>query len=152
MSKATRISEMAKFHFGNTIFCADGEDGMLADVVFDAPARCMTYIGVKQRRLFGKSAHLPFESVIKAAGDGITLKAKRAELAAAGDAAPGGVSLDSKSIVERVGAAGRGTLKLVATQPESGELAYIVAHNLRAGQNTMLQAEYVTEVAKGQIS
>ncbi len=32
MSKATAISEMAKFHFGNTMFCSDGEGGVLATV------------------------------------------------------------------------------------------------------------------------
>ncbi|GAC1565719.1 MAG: hypothetical protein NVS3B14_04420 [Ktedonobacteraceae bacterium] len=152
MSKATRISEMAKFHFGNTIFCADGEGGTLEDVVIDPVTRLLTHIGVKQHRLFGKTAHLPFESVVSATGDGVTIKAKRAEVAAAGAAAPGGAYLDGKSKVERAGAAGRSTLKMVAAQPGSGELIYIVARNLRAGQNTLLRAEYVTGIAKGQIT
>src|ERR1700680_4039518 len=152
MSKAIRISEMAKFHFGNTIFCSDGEGGILANVTFDDTTRRMTHIGVKQGRLFGKTGYLPFESVIKAAGDGVTVGAKRAELAAAGDAPTGGVVLDSKSVVERAGASTKGTLKLVATQPESGELAYIVAHNLRAGQDILLRAEYVTGMEKDHLT
>jgi osmotically-inducible protein OsmY len=150
MSKAIRISEMAKFHFGTTIFCSDGEGGNLANVTFDAVTRRMTQIGAKQGRLFGKTGYLPFESVIKATGEGVTVRAKRAELAAANDALSG-VAFDSKSIIECAGSSTKGTLKLVATQPESGELAYIVAHNLRAGQDILLRAEYVTDMGDDRI-
>jgi osmotically-inducible protein OsmY len=152
MNKATRISEMAKFHFGTPIFCADGEDGILADVVFDGGTRRMTHIGVKQGRLFGKIAHLPFASVVRATGEGVTVKVKRAEVAAASNAPSGGASLDSKSIVERADSAVRGALKLVATHPESGELAYIVAHNLRAGQDVLLLAECIADIATHRIT
>ncbi|HVB73238.1 MAG TPA: BON domain-containing protein [Ktedonobacteraceae bacterium] len=148
MSKATRISEMAKIHFGSAVFCSDGEDGILADVVFDSATRRMTHIGVKQGRVFGKTVHLPFESMINATGNGVTLKVKRAEVAEAPSSVEG-ILLDNKSVVT---GPGRGTLKLVAVQPESGELAYIVAHNLRAGQDTMVQAKYVAEIAKDHIS
>ncbi len=152
MSKATRISEMAKFHFGNIIFCSDGEGGTLANVLFDAASHHMTYLGAKQGRLFSKISSLPFESVLRATGDGVTVQAKRAELAAAVNVPSDGVSLDSKSVVERAGSSARGTLKLVATLPESGELAYIVAHNLRAGQDVLLRAEYVTSIEKDHIT
>ncbi len=152
MSKAIRISEMAKFHFGNTIFCSDGEGGILANVTFDAATRRMTHIGAKQGRFFGKTGYLPFESVTKATGEGVTVRARRAELAAASDAPSGGVVFDSKSVVECAGSSAKGTLKLVATQPESGELAYIVAHNLRAGHDTLLRAEYVSGMEKDRIS
>lgn len=151
MSKATAISEMAKFHFGNTIFCSDGEGGVLAAVIFDAASRRLTHIGAKQGRFFGKMGHLPFEKVIKATGEGITVRATRAELFAGG-APSGGVTLDSKSVVERPGSSARGTLKLVATQPGSGELVYIVAHNLRPGQDTFLRAEYVTGIEHDHIT
>jgi osmotically-inducible protein OsmY len=43
-------------------------------------------------------------------------------------------------------------LRLVATQPQSGGLAYIVAHNLRAGQDAFLRAEYVTGMEKDHIT
>jgi osmotically-inducible protein OsmY len=152
MSKATPISEMAKFHFGNTIFCSDGEGGTLVNVTFDSTTRRMTYIGAKQGRLFGRTGYLPFESVIKATGEGVTVRAKRAELAAAGDAPLAGVAFDSKSVVECTGSSAKGTLKLVATQPGSGELAYIVVHNLRVGQDAFLQAEYVTSMENDHIA
>ncbi len=152
MSKATPISEMAKFHFGNTIFCADGEGGILANVIFDGSTRRVTHLGVKQGRLFGKIRYLPFESVISATGEGVRVKANRAELVAAGNAPSDGVLLDSKSVVERAGSAAKSTLKLVAMQPESGELAYIVAHNLRAGQDALLRAALVTGIGKDHIT
>ncbi len=152
MSKATHISEMVKFHFGSAIFCTDGESGILAHVIFDAETRRMTHIGVKQGRFFGRVAHVPFESVIKATGEGVTLNVKRAEVAAPGSDVSGGVPFDNKSSVERTGSAAKGTLKLVATQPVSGELAYIVAHNLRAGQDAFLHAEYVNALAKDHIT
>ena len=146
MSKVLRISQMAKFHFGNTLFCSDGEGGILANVIFDAATRRLTQIGAKQGRFFGKIGYVSFESVIKATGDGVTVGVKRGELAVASDAPSRGVVIDSKSVVERAGSSTntKGTLKMVATQPESGELAYIVARNVRAGQDTLLRAEYVT--------
>ena len=152
MSKATRISEMAKFHFGNTIFCSDGEGGTLENVTFEAGARRMTHIGAKQGRFFSKMGYLPFESVIRATGEGVTVRAGRAELAATSHAPSEGVSFDNKSVVERAGSSTKGTLRLVATQPESGELAYIVARNLRAGQDTLLRAEYVASMEKDRIT
>lgn len=152
MSKATRISEMAKFHFGNIIFCSDGEGGTLANVTFDAGTRRMTHLGAKQGRFFSKMGYLSFESVIRATGEGVTVRAKRAELAAANDAPSQGVSLDNKSVVERAGSSTKGTLKLVATQPESGELVYIVARNLRAGQDTLVRAEYVASMEQDHIT
>ena len=36
MSNIASISEMLKFHFGSKIICSDGEDGFLAQVVFDS--------------------------------------------------------------------------------------------------------------------
>ncbi|MGH2494430.1 MAG: BON domain-containing protein [Ktedonobacteraceae bacterium] len=152
MSKATRISEMAKFHFGNTIFCSDGEGGTLENVTFEAGTRRMAYLGAKQGRFFSKMGYLPFESVIRATGDGVTVRAARAELAAASHAPSEGVFFDNKSAVERAGSSTKGTLRLVATQPESGELAYIVARNLRAGQDTLLRAEYVASMEKDRIT
>ena len=55
MNDTMHISEMLKFHFGSKIFCSDGEGGILTHVIFDPAALNMTYIGVKQGRLFGKS-------------------------------------------------------------------------------------------------
>ena len=151
MSKAIAISEMAKFHFGKTIFCSDGEGGVLATVTFDGAARRLTAIGAKQGRLFSKMGYAPFEKVTKATGEGITVRAKRAELLI-GNAPSSGVTLDSKSAVERAGPSAKGTLMLVATQSASGELAYIVARNLRPGQDTFLRAEYVTGLEQDRIT
>jgi osmotically-inducible protein OsmY len=151
MSKATAISEMAKFHFGNTIFCSDGEGGVLTTLAFDSAARRLISLGAKQGRFFGKMGYVHFEQVARASGEGITVRATRAELLA-GTAPSDGVTLDSKSIVERAGSSEKGTLMLVATQPENGELAYIVARNLRQGQDTLLRAEYVASIEQDHIT
>ncbi len=100
MKKATLISEMQKFHFGSRIFCSDGEDGVLAQLIFDPAAHRMTHIGVRHGRLFGKTVYLPFDTVVDATGDGVTLRIKRADVFAASSTAVGGVLLDSKSVVE----------------------------------------------------
>src|SRR5258708_32268038 len=63
MSKTSLISEMLKFHFGNRVVYADGEEGNLVHVIFDPTTRQMTHIGVKQGRFFGKTTHLPFAAV-----------------------------------------------------------------------------------------
>src|SRR5712692_7985114 len=99
MNKATLISEMQKFHLGSKIFYSDGEEGILTHIILD-PSTCrMTSIGIKQSRLFGKTLYLPFDTVVKASGDGVTLRVKRAELAAASSEPTGGALLDSKSMV-----------------------------------------------------
>lgn len=152
MDKTTLFSEMLKFHFGSKIFCSDGEDGMLVHTIFD-PATCsMTHIGVKQGRLFGKTVHLPFASVVSATAEGVTLSVKRADLAAAQSAPPGGATLTSKSIVENSNSTAKGSLLLVAVHPENGELAYIVAHFLRPGRDTLLREEFITALATERVT
>ena len=147
MNKTILISEMLKFHFGSKIFCSDGEGGVLVQVIFDPATRSMTHMGVKQGRLFGKSVYLPFDSVLAASGVGITLRVKRSDLAAANSQEPGGATLTGKSIVENTESAAKGSLMLVAVHPANGELAYIVAHELRSGQDTLLQEAYITTLA-----
>lgn len=152
MNKTTLISEMLKFHFGSKIFCSDGEDGVLVNTVFD-PATCgMTHVGVKLGRLFGKTVYLPFDTVVSASGEGVTLSVKRADLAAAKSTPAGLAILTSKSIVENSGSAAKGSLLLVAVHPENGELAYIVAHDLRPGQDTLLREEFITALATEQVT
>ena len=41
---------------------------------------------------------------------------------------------------------------LIAVHPEHGELAYIVAHDLRPGQDTLLHESYVTSVAADKVT
>src|SRR5712692_6234035 len=152
MNKTTLISEMQKFHFGSKIFCSDGEDGILVYVIFDPTTRRMTHIGVKQGRLFGKTVHLPFDSVVDATGDGVTLNVKRADVTVASGVEVSGALLDSKSVVERERYDNRGILMLVAVHPQSAELAYIVAHHVRPGQDTMFLPSYVTALAIGWVT
>lgn len=151
IDKTTSIAEMNKFHFGSRVFCTNGEDGVLTHVGFDAATRHLTSIVVRQGRLFGKTFYLPADKITTAASDGIQLAMTLEELAGASKSSLNGVLLDNKSIVERDGGAGRGTLELVALHPRTNELAYIVAHNLRPNQSTLLQAHYVTKIENGHI-
>lgn len=151
MSNIASISEMLKFHFGSKIICSDGEDGFLAQVIFDSTTRKMTHIGVRQRRLFGNIFFLPFDTVVSATGEGIRIRARRADVTAAGSAEVGGAHLDEKSTVENTVSSGTGRLMLVAVHPDSGELSYLVVHDLRHGQDTLLQGEHVIEIATGHI-
>jgi osmotically-inducible protein OsmY len=151
MNKSTLIPEMLKFLFGNKILCSDGDDGELAQVIFDPATRRMTYISVKQWRLFGKSVFLPFDCVISANEAGITLSVKRSDVAAATSQRPEGAVLINKSIVENQESGAKGSLLLVAVHPTTGELASIVAHELRSGQDTLLQETYVISLATGQV-
>ena len=149
MSNAALISEMQKFRFGSKVVCSDGEYGTLAQVIFDASTRCMTHIDVKQGRLFGKTVLLPFDTITSAGSDGIALSIASEDVEAASHTvvAPGAsshVRLNHKSVVELVGSANKGTLALVAVQPGSGALAYLVAHHLFPGQGSLVRAEFVT--------
>jgi osmotically-inducible protein OsmY len=143
MEKTTSIAEMQKFIFGSKIFCSDGEEGILTHVSFDPSTRRLTHIGAKQGRFFGKTVYIPFNTVTNAAGNGVHLNITRDALAGVSREVPAHTRLDGKSVVQREGTAARGTLLLVAVQPKSGELAYIVAHSLRQGQDTLLREEYV---------
>ncbi len=151
MNRTTLISEMLKFHFGSKIFCSDGEDGVLAHVVFDPATLRMTHIGVKQGRLFGKTVHLSFDHVVSASGEGVTLRVKRADLVAKGEEAVGAV-LAVKSVVENAASSAKGSLMLIAVHPENGELSYIVAHGLRPGRDTLLREEFITALASDLIT
>lgn len=151
MKTSTRISEMQKFHFGRKVICSDGEAGSLTHVIFEHITRHLTHLGVKQGHLFGKMVDLPYDTVIEATSDGILLRITRAELAAAGKLAADGAVLDQRSLVERLGAGDTGTLLLMAVHPASGLLAYLVAHNLRPGQDTLVQARYVTAMSTGHV-
>jgi len=146
MIKATLISEMQKFHLGSKVIYSDGEEGILVHVIFDPSTRRMTSIAAKQGRFFGKTVNLPFDTVVKASGEGVTLRIKPAELPASSTAETGGALLDNKTMVVRVDSTNKGSLMLVAVQPETGELVYLVAHNLRPAQDTLIRAEYVTSI------
>lgn len=151
MSKATPISEMSKFNFGSKILCTDGEYGILSGLTIDPTTRRLTGISIKQGRFFGKVMHASFEQILGASSDGVLLSIRREELAAGDSSSLSGAYLDARSVVERAGSASAGILKLVAVQPDGGELAYIVAHNLRPGQDIMLRAEYVTALSPERI-
>jgi osmotically-inducible protein OsmY len=151
MNKTMLISEMLKFHFGSKIFCSDGDGGVLAQVLFDPVTINMTHINVKQRRLFGKSAFLPFDCVISADEAGIILDIKRSDVTSAQSHVPDGVILTNRSTVESAESAAKGSLQLVAVHPTTGKLAYIVAHELVSARNTLLNETYITTLASGQV-
>ncbi|MGH2482535.1 MAG: hypothetical protein ACRDHW_23050, partial [Ktedonobacteraceae bacterium] len=150
MSKNAPISAMLTFHFGAKSFCTNGQDGVVTHVLFDATSRRLTHLALKQGRLFGKTVYVPFEMVRQASGDGVWLTCTLADLAAAASPAEPGIAFDPRTTVK--GATGTGVLALVATQPGSGELAYIVAHNLLPGRSTLLRTQYVDALVPGQIN
>lgn len=149
----TSIFETQKFHLGSKIICTDGEEGILVQVGFDPASRRMTHIGIRHGRFFGKNVYLSYDTVTNATGEGVTLRIPGADVLVASKNAPNAVFLDNKSVVETggQGATGRGSLLLVAVQPGSGALAYIVSHHLRSGQDTMLSQEFVTNIAADRV-
>jgi osmotically-inducible protein OsmY len=152
MRKTAPISEMQKFCFGSKVFCSDGEYGTLAQVVFDPTTWYMTHINIRKGRLFAQTALLPFDTIIKASSDGVMLRIGIEDVVNNAVPEVKGAILSSKSIVERTGTASKGTLKLVAVHPENGELAYLVAHQLLPGQDTLLRAEFVTALAPERVT
>ncbi len=150
MEKSTLISEMQKFQFGRKIYCSDGEEGVLIHIGFDPASRRMTSIGLKQNRPFGKTFSQPYATVVDATGDGITLSVTRDELET-GKTLAEEVLLDAKSTVQQADSSAKGQLLLVAVRPETGELAYCVAHHLRPGQSTLILQHYVTAIEPGRV-
>lgn len=150
MAKKALISEMEKLHFGNEIFCANGQAGSLALVLFDAASKRLTHLAVKQRHLFGKTFYLPFETLSRADAEGIWLNVTLDQLATFPTSAGPGIELNRRTAVR--GDDARGTLALVAVQPENGKLAYIVAYNMPNGRATLLREQYITDLLPGQIN
>lgn len=149
MEKTTSVAEMLKFHFGSKVFCVDGEDGSLTQIVFDSATRRVTHIGVKLGVFFSKTYYLPFSTVVNANGDGVTLNISRTDLESSKQAVPGGALFDSRSIVQLADTAKRGTIFIIAVQPGSGELDYIVSYHLRPNAGTLLKQNYVTQIEAG---
>jgi osmotically-inducible protein OsmY len=151
MNTSTLISEMHKFQFGSKIFCADGEEGVLTHVIFEAASRRLSAIGVKYGRFLSKIAYLPADTIIDAAGRRVNLLIARAELEGSSKAEPDGAILDMRSSVHLANGQAKGGLVLIAVHPETGELAYIVVRNLRPNQDNLLLQEYVTKLERGQV-
>ncbi len=143
---------MQKFLFGSKVSCSDGEDGVLTHVGFDPVTRHLTHIGVKQRRFLGKTVYVSVETVLNATDRGVNLSSTYAELNNASETEPHGAVLDNKSVVQQIGSTAKGTLLLVAVQPEIKELAYLVVHHLRPGQDTLLEQEFVKELETGRVT
>jgi osmotically-inducible protein OsmY len=151
MANTMLISEMFKFRFGSTIFCTDGAYGILDHLVVD-PARCVvTQVGISRGLLLKKVVRLPFSAVVEASSDGIRLHVSSAQMATEAVGELAGVPLSARSAVTPAGAGHQGTLLLVAVRPSSGEITYIVAHHLRPGQDTLVRAESITELAQERV-
>ena len=152
MNQMTSISEMQKFRFGSKIYCSDGEEGVLSNISFAASTNRLSHIGVRVGRFFAKTVYLPFAAVVSASGEEIMLQVSCAELSSASQQAPSEVLFDRKSVIRNTTTGAEGLLKLVAVQPKSGELAYLVAHDLRPGQDTLLRREILTKLETGRIT
>ena len=142
---------MRKFSFGAKVFCSDGECGLLTHIGFDSTTRRMVAIGVKQGWLFGRTVYVSYDTVTDATGDGVQLRISSAELLASKVEAQGTL-LDSKSVVEHAESQAKGALLLIAIHPQSGELAYLVVHHLRPGQDTLITQDFVSKIETGRIT
>lgn len=152
MTRSTFISETRKFRLGTRIVCSDGEDGSLVSIGFDAAHRQLLAIGIHIGRLFSGTVYLPFARVVDATSNAITLDITGEQLAEAGKAAPTGTWLESRSVVFNADTLDHGTLVLAAVHSDSGELAYIVAHHLRPGRDTLLREDVITKIDPNQFT
>ena len=152
MDEMVSISEMQKFCFGSKVYCSDGQEGVLSTISFAVSTCRLSHIGVRVGRFFGKTVYLPFAAVVSANGEEITLQVTCAELSSASQQPPSEVLLNRKSVIRNTATGAEGLLKIVAVQPRSGELAYLVAHNLHPGQDTLLRREVLTKLETGLIT
>jgi osmotically-inducible protein OsmY len=152
MNKITSISEIQKFCFGCKVFCSDGQEGVLSHVSFAVPAYSLNSIGVRLGLFFAKTVYLPFVSIESASGEGIILNVTRAQLAVATQQVPPGVLLDKRSVVKNAVTGAWGLLDLAAVQPGSGEIAYVVARDLRPGQDILLPRAFLTKLETGLVT
>lgn len=148
----TSISEMQKFRFGCKVYCSDGEGGILSHISFAASTSRLSHVGVRVGRFFGKTVYRSFAAVVSASGEGVTLNITCAELSLASRQAPSEALFNRGSIIRNTPTGAEGSLELVAVQPGSGELAYLVAHDLRSGQGTLLRREALTKLETGLIT
>ncbi len=149
MVEKVLVSEMLKFHFGNKITYADGQEGTLTQLLVDSSSKQLTHLVTKQGRFFSKTSVFSFEQVSRATGDGIWLSTTLAQAVAFSDHEHAGVALDQHTVVKT--GSGSGTLAMVAVHPEGGTLAYIVAHNVLAGHDILLGAQDISSLEAGQL-
>src|SRR5579859_6064881 len=119
MEKSPPISEMLKFRLGTKVICSDGEVGFLTSVGFDSAHQSLFALAVHVGRFFGKTVYASFAHVVDATSSGITLDVTREQLLRMSEEAPGGVWLDSRSVVVNAVTSAHGTLMLVAIHPGS---------------------------------
>lgn len=154
MQDVPSISVMQQLQFGQPIRCSDGEAGSLTQVVFDSASHRVIALGIMLGRVFGRSVSVAFATVVPATGENLTLRLSRAELATSSKEVPAGAVLDRTSVVETAhtsGTAAKRAIHLLAVHPESGELAYLVAHPLRSRQEILFRAKDVTEIKTGHV-
>src|SRR5581483_9634583 len=155
MQDGASICAMQHFHFGQRVLCSDGEAGLLTQLVFDSAGHRLIALGIMVGRWFGRRVYVSFTTVVPAAGENMTLRLSRAELAAASNQAPAGAELDRTSVVKAnhpSGTTAQGTIHLLAVHPESGKLADLVAHHIRARQDTLFHEASVTQIETGQVN
>lgn len=146
MEEPTVITEMAKFAFGCKIVCTDGEEGSLVRVIFARGTQRIQALAVRSGLFFSRIVLVPFDAILSATSNGIYVMWTRSQLAAATTALPDGISLDQRSVVHNKDTGDRGQVSLVAVQPESGELMYLVARALRSGQDTLLSRDTIIQL------
>ena len=152
MRKLPPISVMHKFRLGTKIVCADGEEASLTAIGLDGTNKCLLAIAVHIGHLFGKTVYVSFAHIVEAISSRIMLDLTYEQLLEARREASNAVWLDSSSVVVNTATSTRGTLLLAAVHPESGQLAFIVAHHLRPRQDTLLRADRVTNITRDQIT
>jgi len=151
MEQSPLISEMDQIHFGSKVFCTDGEEGTLTHLGIDSATQRVISLAVKIGRFWGKTVYLPFSTVNDANADGVYLTITREELAASQESATT-TMVDAHTPVQETHSGARGSLMLVAVQPSSGEIAYVVAHDLRDGQDILVQKIYINQIDTSAIS
>ncbi|GCE11874.1 BON domain-containing protein [Tengunoibacter tsumagoiensis] len=152
MEKATSIAEMQKFHFGSKVFCADGEEAIVTHVGFNSASRRVTYIGVKTGRFWGKTVFVPLTILVDAAASGVHLSLTHDQLVASSTDVPAAAIIDQRSTVQNTATAAKGTVKVIAIHPKTGELAYLIVRNLRPTMDLLISEEFVTGVSADQIT
>ena len=155
MQNIPSVSALHHFHFGQRIHCTDGEAGLLTQVVFDPASHRVISLGILLGHVFGRIVPVAFATVASATEGCLMLRLSRAELAASRKAAPAGAVLDHTSVVETAPtreAAPKRMIRLIAVHPESGDLAYLVAHSPRSRQQTLFCGKDVTGIKTGHIS
>jgi osmotically-inducible protein OsmY len=132
------------------VWSQDGEEGTLTQLVVDAADLKLSALGIRLPGLFSHVAYMPFTFVEHVNDQKIVLACSHDQVKEETHPGVEGVVIDKRSSVSRKEESVRGNLYLLAVEPQTGNLRYLVVQHVRI-HLLRIDARYIERVDPGRI-